>query len=82
MLVFVIFNGLLQLHPHEVVLPLGYQIQKTPIKDGGYNFLQGYYKAQWFKAPKGLEKKLTDGKWSNLLRPTITPARGFYANIG
>ena len=42
-----IFNGLLQLHLHWVVLPLGYQIQKkTPIKDGEYNFLHGYYRAQ------------------------------------
>ena len=46
-LVLVIFNRLLQLHPLQVVLPLGYQIQKTPIKDGGFNFLKGYHKAQW-----------------------------------
>ena len=28
------------------MLPLGYEISKTPIKDDGCNFLQGYYKAQ------------------------------------
>ena len=46
MLVLPFFERLMHLHQHRVLeLPLGYEISKNLIKDGGYNFLQSLLKS-------------------------------------